>query len=72
MNLVPQEGYGILQKFTPFQVKHQAVVLEKLKDLMKNWKMLLLGGGGSQVVIQVQEDTGLVGEGAVHQLLEGL
>ena len=72
MNLVPQEGYGILQKFTLFQVKHQAVVLEKLKDLMKNWKMLLLGGGGSQVVIQVQEDTGLVGEGAVHQLLEGL
>ena len=34
--------------------------------------MLLGVGGGSQVVVQVHKDTGLVSKGVVHQPLEGL
>ena len=44
---------------------------EQIREI-KNLKMLLDGGGGSQVVVQVDEDAVLVGEGAVHQPLEGL
>ena len=43
-----------------------------MKDLAENLKMLLGVGGGSQVVVQVHKDTGLVSKGVVHQPLEGL